>query len=206
MARDVRPVQWSSFKRSLLWEFQQVKDLAVSLPQLGWLLWLRFDLWPRNFRMPRAWPKIIKEACCFVSDYLIYCLTCAWDASAYSFALSQETLLAHTLLLLTKLGGLSIAKASQMLHLTWHLLLAISPNLWFLQCAVLSPHPRPGSDSFLHQYECCLCSRGELLILFLCSALRSSWVDLVLLSFMASSIHCLFIQLQHNYIHIYSLF
>ena len=30
---------------------QWVKDLALSL------LWLRFDPWPWNFRMPHAWPK-----------------------------------------------------------------------------------------------------------------------------------------------------
>ena len=29
----------------------EVKDSALSL------LWLRFDLWPRNFCMPQAWPK-----------------------------------------------------------------------------------------------------------------------------------------------------
>ena len=30
---------------------QWVKDLALSLQQLGLLLWPRFDPWPRNFHM-----------------------------------------------------------------------------------------------------------------------------------------------------------
>ena len=38
----------------------QVKDL-VSLQQLRWLLWLRFDPWPRKFRLPRVQPKKKKE-------------------------------------------------------------------------------------------------------------------------------------------------
>ena len=36
---------------------QWVKDLALSVQQLGLLLWLGFDPWPRNFYMPWAWPK-----------------------------------------------------------------------------------------------------------------------------------------------------
>ena len=36
---------------------QWVKDLVLSLMQLWSLLWHRFDLWPRNFHMPWAWPK-----------------------------------------------------------------------------------------------------------------------------------------------------
>jgi len=31
---------------------QQVEDLALSLQQLGSLLWHMFDSWPRNFHMP----------------------------------------------------------------------------------------------------------------------------------------------------------
>ena len=31
------------------------KDLAWSLLQLRSLLWLAFDLWPRNFHMPWGW-------------------------------------------------------------------------------------------------------------------------------------------------------
>ena len=33
---------------------QWVKDLVLSLQQLMWLLWCRFDPWPGNFHMPRA--------------------------------------------------------------------------------------------------------------------------------------------------------
>ena len=47
-------------KRSAL-VAQQIKDLALSLPWLWSLLWLRFDPWPRNFYMPWAWPKNKKE-------------------------------------------------------------------------------------------------------------------------------------------------
>ena len=38
---------------------QQVKDLALSVQELGSLLWHRFDPWPRNFHMPWVQPKII---------------------------------------------------------------------------------------------------------------------------------------------------
>ena len=36
---------------------QQVKDLVLSLQQLGSLLWCGFDPWPRNFHMSREQPK-----------------------------------------------------------------------------------------------------------------------------------------------------
>ena len=36
---------------------QQVKDPALSLLQLRWLLWCGFDPWPRFFCMPWVWPK-----------------------------------------------------------------------------------------------------------------------------------------------------
>ena len=36
---------------------QRVKDLASSLQRLRSLLWRRFDPWPGNFHMPRAWLK-----------------------------------------------------------------------------------------------------------------------------------------------------
>ena len=36
---------------------QQIKDLALSLQQLGWLQWHGFDHWPRNFHMLWALPK-----------------------------------------------------------------------------------------------------------------------------------------------------
>ena len=41
---------------------QWVKDPALSLlcPALL-LLWHGFDLWPRNFHMPQAWPKKKKK-------------------------------------------------------------------------------------------------------------------------------------------------
>ena len=35
----------------------RLKDLVLSLQQLGSLLWRRFDPWPGNFRMPQAQPK-----------------------------------------------------------------------------------------------------------------------------------------------------
>jgi len=41
---------------------QWLKELALSLQQLGSLLWCGFDIWLRNFHMPWAWPKkIIKK-------------------------------------------------------------------------------------------------------------------------------------------------
>ena len=39
---------------------QWVKDL-VSLQWLGLLLWCRFDPWPRNFHISRAWPGKTKK-------------------------------------------------------------------------------------------------------------------------------------------------
>ena len=36
----------------LPWEL--VKDLALSLQQLGWLLWCGFNPWPGNFHLPHA--------------------------------------------------------------------------------------------------------------------------------------------------------
>ena len=36
---------------------QWVKDLVLLLQWLGLLLWCRFDPWPRNFCMLRAWPQ-----------------------------------------------------------------------------------------------------------------------------------------------------
>ena len=36
---------------------QQVKDLALSLQQLGPVVWYRFDPWPRNFHVPWAWEE-----------------------------------------------------------------------------------------------------------------------------------------------------
>ena len=36
---------------------QWVKDTALSLLQLGSLLWHGFSPWPGNFHMPWAWPK-----------------------------------------------------------------------------------------------------------------------------------------------------
>ena len=40
---------------------QWVKDLALSLQQLGSLLWHMLDLWPRNFHMPQVQPKKKKK-------------------------------------------------------------------------------------------------------------------------------------------------
>lgn len=36
---------------------QQVKDLALSLQQLGPLPWLGFISWPGNFDVPEVWHK-----------------------------------------------------------------------------------------------------------------------------------------------------
>ena len=35
---------------------QWVKDLALSLQELGLLLWCRFDPWPEYLHMPWVWP------------------------------------------------------------------------------------------------------------------------------------------------------
>ena len=43
------------------WSTAVVKDLALSLQQLGTLLWFKFDPWPGNFRVLRVWPKIKKN-------------------------------------------------------------------------------------------------------------------------------------------------
>ena len=40
---------------------QQAKDPALSLQQLGFLLWHRLDPWPRNFYMPQCKKKKKKE-------------------------------------------------------------------------------------------------------------------------------------------------
>ena len=42
------------FKSSLV--IQWVKDPALSVQQLGSLLWLGFNPWPRNLHMPWVWP------------------------------------------------------------------------------------------------------------------------------------------------------
>ena len=38
-----------------------VKDLVVSLQQLGSTVWPRFDPWPGNFHMVQVWPKKTKK-------------------------------------------------------------------------------------------------------------------------------------------------
>ena len=45
---------------------QQVKDPMLSLQRLKPLLWNRFDAWPRNFHMLRAWEKNDRDSlqCC----------------------------------------------------------------------------------------------------------------------------------------------
>ena len=40
---------------------QQVRNPALSLLQLGLLLWCGFDPWPRNFHMPWVQPKTERE-------------------------------------------------------------------------------------------------------------------------------------------------
>ena len=36
---------------------QWIKDLVLSLQQLGLLLWCGFDPWPGYFHVLKAWPK-----------------------------------------------------------------------------------------------------------------------------------------------------
>ena len=40
---------------------QGAKDMVLSLPRLGSLLWHGFDPWPGNFHMPRVGPKKKKK-------------------------------------------------------------------------------------------------------------------------------------------------
>ena len=40
---------------------QQVKGSVLSMQWLRSLLWWGFDPWPRNFHVPRAWPKKKKK-------------------------------------------------------------------------------------------------------------------------------------------------
>ena len=40
---------------------QRIKDMVLSLQQLGSLLWLKFDPWSGNFHVPRAWTKEKKK-------------------------------------------------------------------------------------------------------------------------------------------------
>ena len=40
---------------------QWVNHTALSLLQLGSLLWCGFDSWPGNFHIPRSWPKKKKK-------------------------------------------------------------------------------------------------------------------------------------------------
>ena len=54
---------------------QQVKDPALSLQWLRSLLWRGFDPWPRNFRMPQAWPKQISYH--LISYYHLILLLCS---------------------------------------------------------------------------------------------------------------------------------
>ena len=42
---------------------QQVKDLVLSLQQLGLLLCFRFDPWPGSLHMLWAWPKSKIRSC-----------------------------------------------------------------------------------------------------------------------------------------------
>ena len=43
-----------------LWH-SRLRIQALSLQWLGWLLWHRFDPWPRNFHMPQTWSKKKKK-------------------------------------------------------------------------------------------------------------------------------------------------
>ena len=51
---------------------QQLQDPMLSLQQLGLLVWLGFDPWPRNFRMPQARPKKKK---CHIVGWAVLCST-----------------------------------------------------------------------------------------------------------------------------------
>ena len=60
--------KWAHFGSCL--ERQCVQDLALSLQQLGSLLWRRFSPWPGNFHMPQVRPK--KERKKLIFNYLVY--------------------------------------------------------------------------------------------------------------------------------------
>ena len=45
---------------------QWVKDLALSLWWLRWLLWHGLNPWPRNFQMLRVWPKKEPVSACYM--------------------------------------------------------------------------------------------------------------------------------------------
>ena len=64
MVHAAAPVQAKFPFKKRLWEFScsaLVKDLALSLQQLGWLLWCRFSPWSQNFHMPWVQPKKKKD-------------------------------------------------------------------------------------------------------------------------------------------------
>ena len=52
--KSMKDAQNTKIRSSLV--AQQVKDLALAPQQLSWLLWQRFDPWPRNFHILQAWP------------------------------------------------------------------------------------------------------------------------------------------------------
>ena len=57
-----------------------VKDLALSLQQLGSLLWCGFSPLPGNFHTPQVWPK--KRVPCWLSELRIW--RCHCSCSRYS--------------------------------------------------------------------------------------------------------------------------
>ena len=68
---------------------QQVKDLVLSLQQLGLLLKHRFHLSPKNFHIPQAWPKKKKKK--KKTEVLTYYLLTTWqEVCKYNFAHFQS--------------------------------------------------------------------------------------------------------------------
>ena len=64
---------------------QQVKDLVLSLQQLGLLLWYRFDPWPGNFHMPQVQPKKKKRT----TPLFFFFSFCLFRDSPKAYGVSQ---------------------------------------------------------------------------------------------------------------------
>ena len=81
---------------------QWVKDLALSLQQLGLLLWCRFDPWPGNYHMLWVWPEknVLKNTALYHESLSRRCsldptwLWCRLVATASIWPLAWEALYA----------------------------------------------------------------------------------------------------------------